>query len=110
MSGPEEAEEKLMEEAVNMGWPNNYVATPMKNPTLHAQLRVITLSPHNPEILLVLLDHYYELRNALANGESFVNHNGYEITLPVNFNWLFYTVRFELFFVSYYLFSFSDVY
>lgn len=69
-----------------------------KKTTLYARLRVIKLSSY----LLVLLDHYHELRNALANGESFVDQNGYEITLPVKFNWLSYTVRFELFFASFF--------
>jgi len=93
--GQEEPDEtlRLMEEALNMGPLCAFTPTPIQvqTNTLHAKFRVITLS--DSAYMLVLLDHNYELRDTLVNGQSFLKHNGTKTTLPVHFCWLFYAVR-----------------
>jgi len=90
----DDVEETLrrMEEALNMGPLSAFVATPTKvqGNTVQAKCRIITLS--DSAYMLVILDHNFELKNELVNGQSFLKRDGTETTLPVHFCWLFYTV------------------
>ncbi len=70
----------------------------VKSAKLVAKFRVITLS--SAAFLLILLDHNYELKDALVYNEPFTKKDGSEARLSFQFTWLFYTVSvFELIFV-----------